>query len=187
VDLSKKGIKPTRNRRIGMNGNDIIALGLGLEAPWKIVGQVLDTDQMPPELRLVIKADRGSEFPCPECGRPCQAHDFKEMTWRHLNCFQHHCYLTAPVPRVRCPQHGVKRIQVPWARQGSKFTLLFEQAALLLVREMPVRSAARFMEMTDQRLWRIVLHYVHQAVAQLDLTTLKAFSLDETKSRRGHR
>ena len=142
---------------------------------------------MPPELRLALKADRGSAFPCPECGRPCQAHDFKEMTWRHLNCFPHHCSLTAPVARVRCPQHGVKRIQVPWARQGSKFTLLFEQAALLLVREMPVRSAARFMEMTDQRLGRIVLHYVHQAVAQLDLAPLKAFSLDETQSRRGHR
>ncbi len=41
-----------------MNGNDIIALGLGLEAPWKIVGQVLDTNKMPHELRLVIKAGR---------------------------------------------------------------------------------------------------------------------------------
>jgi len=76
---------------------------------------------------------------------------------------------------------------VPWARKGSKFTLLFEQAALLLVREMPVRSAARLMEMTDKRLWRIVLHYVNQAVSQLDLAGLKSFSLDETKSRRGHR
>jgi len=35
------------------------------------------------------------------------------------------------VPRVRCQEHGVKQIEVPWARKGSKFTLLFEQAAML--------------------------------------------------------
>ncbi len=55
----------------------------------------------------------------------------------------------------------VKRIQVPWARKGSRFTLLFEQAAMLLVREMPVLpvlTTARILEMKDKRLWRIVFH-----------------------------
>ena len=170
-----------------MNGNDIIALGLGLEPPWQIVGQVLDTDKQPHELRLSLKAARGSEFPCPECGQMCKAHDFKEMTWRHLNFFQHHCYITAPVPRVRCSDHGVKRIKVPWARKGSKFTLLFEQAAMVLAREMPVLAAARFLEIDDKRLWRIIRYHVNQAMAQLDLASLRAFSLDETKSRKGHR
>jgi hypothetical protein len=30
-----------------MNGNDIIALGLGLQSPWEIVGQTLNTDTHP--------------------------------------------------------------------------------------------------------------------------------------------
>ena len=170
-----------------MNGNDIIALGIGLEHPWQIVGQILNTDKDPHELRLSLKADRGSEFPCPKCGQMCKAHDFKEMTWRHLNFFQHHCYITAPVPRVRCPEHGVKRIKVPWARKGSKFTLLFEQAAMILAREMPVLAAARILEIDDKRLWRIIHYHVNQAIARLDLSGLRAFALDETKSRRGHR
>jgi len=170
-----------------MNGNDIITLGLGLEQPWKITGQILDTSKVPQELRLTIAADRGSEFPCPMCGTMCKAHDFKEMTWRHLNFFQHHCYITAPVPRVRCPEHGVKRIKVPWARKGSRFTLLFEQVAMLMVREMPVLVTARILEMNDKKLWRIIRHYVNQALSEQDLTGLKAFSLDETKSRKGHR
>ena len=170
-----------------MNGNDIIALGIGLESPWQIVGQLLDTAKTPHELRLTLKAPRGSKFPCPECGQMCQAHDFKEMTWRHLNFFQHHCYITASVPRIRCSEHGVKRIKVPWARKGSKFTLLFEQAALLLAREMPVLAAARILEIDDKRLWRIIKHYVNQAIKELDLSDLQAVALDETKSRRGHR
>jgi len=63
-----------------MNGNDIIALGLGLASPWEIVSQVLDTEKKPHELRLTLKAGRGSEFPCPVCGKQCKAHDFKELT-----------------------------------------------------------------------------------------------------------
>jgi transposase len=109
------------------------------------------------------------------------------MTWRHLNFFQHHCYVTAPVPRVRCAEHGVKRIEVPWARAGSRFTLLFEQAALALAREMPVEAAARQMEITDKRLWRVVQFYVHQAVARMDLSPVRAVAFDETAARRGHR
>jgi transposase len=63
--------------------------------------------------------------------------------------------------------------------------LLFEQAAMSLVREMPVSAAARHMEITDKRLWRVVDHYVGRAVSQLDLATLVALGLDET-SLRGH-
>jgi transposase len=169
-----------------MDTKDVLALGLGIAPPWKLVGQRLDTDKRPNELRIELAADRGALFPCPDCGKACKAHDFTEFTWRHLNFFQHHCTITAKVPRTDCPEHGVKRIQVPWAREGSRFTLLFEQAAMLLAREMPVLAAARIIGITDHRLWRIVEHYVGQAVARLDLGGLKAVGLDETASKRGH-
>ena len=69
---------------------------------------------------------------------------------------------------------------------GSAFTLLFEQAALTLVREMPVNAAARIMEITDKRLWRVVQHYVAKAVASFALSAVQAIGLDETASKRGH-
>lgn len=105
-----------------MDSNQIFALGLGLTPPWKLVDQKLDLKKNPHELHLRLQADRGSLFPCPECGKMCKAHYYKDLTWRHLNFFQHHCYLTAPVPRTNCQEHGVKRIQVPWAREGSQFS-----------------------------------------------------------------
>ena len=168
-----------------MDANTVLALGLGVTPPWRLVGQRLDTSKQPHELHLEVAADRGSLFPCPVCGKPCKAHDFAEFTWRHLNFFQHHCYITAKVPRTDCAEHGVLRITVPWAREGSRFTLLFEQAALMLVREMPVLAAARIIEITDQRLWRIVTHYVGKAVERLDLSKLTAVGLDETAAKRG--
>jgi transposase len=94
------------------------------------------------------------------------------------NFFQHHCFITARVPRVECETHGIKRVVVPWARPGSRFTLLFEQAAIVLVREMPVLGAARFIGITDKRLWRVVGHYVDRAVAALDLRAVRAVALD---------
>lgn len=169
-----------------MDANDVLGLGLGIAPPWRLVGQRLDTDKRPNELHIEIAADRGALFPCPDCGRSCKAHDFATFTWRHLNFFQHHCHITANVPRTDCPDHGVKRIQAPWARAGSRFTLLFEQAAMMLAREMPVLAAARIIGITDHRLWRIIEHYVGQAVARLDLSRLKALGLDETASKRGH-
>ena len=170
-----------------MNANDLLTLGLGLTEPWKVVGQALDLEKQPSELRLEVEADRGSMYPCPECQALCKAHDFKEFTWRHLNFFQHHCLIRARVPRVKCPEHGVHRVNVPWARPGSGFTLLFEQVIMTLAREMPVATIARFVGTTDTRLWRVIGHYVTQAMRHIDLSGLEAFGLDETAGKRGHR
>ena len=55
-------------------------------------------------------------------------------------------------------------------RPGSDFTLLFEQAAMSLVKEMPVLAVSRQLEMSDKRLWRIVHHYVGRMLGELDLS-----------------
>lgn len=170
-----------------MRTEDIFALGLGLTPPWQIVSQRLDTDKVPHELHLTLSSDRGASHPCPCCGRNCKPHDFLEFTWRHLNFFQHHCYLTARVPRVSCPDCGTRRVAVPWARPGSSFTLLFEHVVMTLAREMPVATIASFVGTTDKRLWRVINHYVAAAMKNVDLSGLEAFSLDETSCRRGHR
>ena len=169
-----------------MDGNQIFMLGLGLQAPWKIVDQHLDITKKPNKLRLVVGAERGSLYPCPVCGKACQTHDFKELKWQHLNFFQHHCYITAKVPRTTCEEHGIRRVNVPWARENSKFTLLFEQALLSLVREMPVKACAKYVGVNDKRIWRVIRHYVSQSLLAMDLSALKAIGLDETASKRGH-
>ena len=168
-----------------MNQSEIFTLGLRLEGPWKLLDQQLDAEKQPQQLHLTVGTDRGTQFACPECGKSCSVHDDQTRQWRHLNFFQHHCYITAKVPRVRCPEHGVHQISIPWARPGSGFTLLFEQAALMVIREMPVHAAARLIEVSDNRLWRVVHHYVDQAVGEFDLSDVKAVGLDETASKRG--
>ena len=65
-----------------MDSQQVLLLGLGIEAPWKLVNQHLDTDKQPHELHLEIKAERGAKYACPVCGRECPAHDLQEKTWR---------------------------------------------------------------------------------------------------------
>ena len=72
-----------------------------------------------------IKIDfkRGSKF-ADETGKLCEVYDTKQKTWRHLNFFQHACYLHCRVPRITTSDGQVKLVEVPWSRAGSGFTLL---------------------------------------------------------------
>jgi transposase len=162
----------------------LFQLALGLSEPWRVVS--VEFDAAARRLDLRIDFPKGSRFACPECGREgLGVHDTEEKTWRHLDFFQHQAYLTARVPRVRCPEHNVKQVQVPWVRERSGFTLLFEALVMALVREMPVAAVAALIGEEDKRIWRVVHHWVDQAVEAQDLSGLERAGVDETSSRRG--
>ncbi|MGZ6639804.1 MAG: ISL3 family transposase [Solirubrobacteraceae bacterium] len=158
---------------------------LGLSEPWQVAS--VEFDPAGKRLDLRIDFEKGSRFACPECGRAdCPVHDTEEKTWRHLDFFQHQAYLTARVPRVLCPEHKVRLVEVPWARERSGFTLLFEALVMAMVAEMPVATLAALVGETDMRVWRIVHHYVDEAVEAQDLEGVERVGIDETSSRRGH-
>lgn len=167
-----------------MRDLDLFQQALGLVAPWRVVESSFDADQRRLELRIDFV--RGSTFACAECAAEgCRVHDSDVKTWRHLDFFEHQAYLTARVPRVRCPEHGVRQVALPWARPGSGFTLLFEALVMALAKEMPVNAIAGLVDEHDTRLWRIVHHYVDAARALEDLSEVCRLGVDETSSRRG--
>ncbi|AEK57550.1 ISL3-like element ISAtc2 family transposase [Acidithiobacillus caldus] len=165
-------------------GNQLFTLALGLVPPWAVDAVRFTVEEK--RLDLYVNFSRGSHFPCPVCGQDCPVHDTQEKVWRHLDFFQHAAYLHARVPRVQCPEHGVHLVPVPWAREGSGFTLLFEALVMAMVREMPVLTVSRLVRETDQRLWRVIDHYVSKAREAVDMSEVQAIGVDETNSRRGH-
>ena len=163
---------------------DLFQKALGLEEPWEVVDSKFDVGQRRLDLR--IDFPKGSRFPCPVCGAAgCKVKDTESHTWRHLNFFQHSAYLTARVPRVICAEHGVKQVQVPWARERSDFTLLFEAWVMVLVSEMPVKPVAELVGEHDTKIWRVVHHYVDEAVEAQDLSQTEQLGVDDTSFRRG--
>jgi len=164
---------------------ELFQRALGLSMPWRLERTRFQEAER--RLDLYIDFERGGTFSCPECGGGgCKAYDTTEKTWRHLDFFQHQAFIHARVPRVECPECGVKAVEVPWARPGSGFTFWFEALVMALVREMPVAAAARLVREHDTRLWRIVRHYVDLARAAADFSDVRVVGLDETASRRGH-
>src|SRR5208337_3568009 len=166
----------------GMRDTDLFQLALGLQSPWTVARSEFAVEDG--RLDLYVDFRRGSRFACAECGHEgCAVHDTKDETWRHLDFFQHRTLLHARVPRVSCPNCGVRKVATPWARAGSGFTLLFEAFVLTLAKAMPIANAARLLGEHDTRLWRIVEHYVWRAVEKLDLSEVRRIAADETSAR----
>ena len=168
-----------------MDTNLLFTTALGLQPPWEV--KSLEFNASEHRLDILVDFQRGASFPCPVCGVPSKAHDTEERTWRHLDFFQHAAYLTARVPRCKCDEHGIKTVDVPWARKGSGFTLMFEALIMILVREMPVNAVARLVGEYDTRIWRVLGHHVEEARARQDFSKVQTICIDEKSYRRGHR
>ena len=165
-----------------MTNTEIFTLALGVIDPWKIT----DTQMLPSpdkkgklELHIYIDFLPGTSFKCPVCGKECKAYDTKERVWRHMNFFQYKCYIHARVPRITCPDNGIKTVDVPWGREGSGFTLLMEGVILNLIRHMPVAAVAKEIDEHDTKLWRIINHYVEEEIAKRDFSDVSEIGVDE--------
>lgn len=162
----------------------LLERALNLEPPWTV--KKIDFEETQRILKIFIEFPKGSLFPCPRCAALSKAYDTAEKKWRHLNFFQYACYLTARVPRVECKEHGILQVEVPWSRSGADFTLLFESLAMTLVREMPVNAVSRIIGEDDNKLWRMLRHYVEEARTHVDYSSVSVIGVDETSAKKGH-
>lgn len=169
-----------------MDSNELFAQALPLVSPWIVAESHMEGK--PKKLLLKVGLEEGTKrMDCPCCGeKGCPIHDRRERKWRHLNFWQYETELSCRVPRVKCGKCGVHQVDVPWAREGSGFTLLFEAMALELIKSMPVTDAAAIMGEADKRIWTIVHHYVDKAYEQSDWKELERVAVDETSRKKGH-
>lgn len=169
---------------MGVEIESLFTAALGLHAPWAVESVELNTAmrRIDFEVRCQVKA-----LTCPHCGSPGQGiHDRVRREWRHLDFFEYEAWLHAEVPRVGCTTCGkTTQLPVPWAREGSGFTLLFEALALTMCRGLPVRQAARALRVGDKQLWRRIEYYVTEARRKQDMSAVRIVGIDETKLRVG--
>lgn len=163
-------------------------MALGLQHPWKLNNVDFIEEDNQKVLRIDIGFEKGTKFSAPLAGEPCPVHDTMERQWRHLNFFEHTCYIHCKVPRVICSDGTVKQVDVPWARKGSGFTMLFEAYSMMLIEyEMPVNRVGKAMREYPNRIWTIFDHWVGQAYEKADHSQVTQLGVDETSSRKGHR
>lgn len=160
----------------------IFSVALNINKPWRI--EKIEFNEKK-ELHIYVGYIKGTKFECKECGKKCDIHDTKEKTWRHLNFFEHKSFIHCKVPRVKCDEHKVKLIDVPWSNSKTGFTILFEELVMKLAKKMSILSISKLLEESNGRLWRIVKRHANEYVESLEFSKVRRIGLDET-SKKGH-
>ena len=157
---------------------------LGITDPWRVGG--VDFDAARKVLTIAVDFVAGSRFAVPGVAGAHPVHDTVSKRYRHLNFFQHECYLEVRVPRVRLPDGGIRQVEPDWAGKLAGFTLLFEALVLALCREMPFAAVARVVGLSWHRVAAICKRYVDLALDEADFSEVKRLAADETSRARGH-
>lgn len=159
---------------------------LGLESPWKVERVELNVK----EQRVDVYAEhvKRKTWPCPECGTGCGLHDHdEERAWRHLDSCQFKTVLHARVPRIRCADHGVRQVRVPWAETGSRFTALFERWAIDVLKETSVEGGARLLGISWDEAHHIMRRAVERGLARREHRVPEQLGIDEKCFGKGQR
>ena len=167
-----------------MMNEKLFETALGIGEPWHVASVELDAAAK--TLTLGIDFTAGSRFAV--AGEPGvhPVHDTVSKRYRHLNFFQHECYLEVRVPRVKLPSGAVRQVEPEWAGKLSGFTLLFEALVLMLAREMPFAAVARLTGESWHRVAAICRRYVDLALRDADFSGITHLAIDETSRARGH-
>jgi transposase len=169
-----------------MQDKELYQAILGLNTPWSVSEVELDIDSG--EIRVRACHPRGTEFGCPECGRqlPCYDHA-EERRWRHLDSCQFKTFLVARVPRVKCPEHGVRNVVVPWAEKSSRFTILFERLAIdILLVTQTVTGAMGILRTSWDETWYFIQRAVRRGQERKETKLLPRIGIDEKAFAKGH-
>ncbi len=167
-----------------MRDRELYATILGLRDPWAVGDVELDAKQE--TVRVIVSAREGTQFTCPECNAVSPRHDHRRREWRHLDTCQFQTILVSDVPRVRCAEHGVRQVKVPWADPGSGFTALFEALVIDWLKEASILAVARRMSLTWDQAAGIQERAVARGLARRELQALPFVGVDETSFRRRH-
>ena len=158
---------------------------LGITSPWTVGKVELDTNAQ--EIVVTVEHPRATKFNCPECQLelPCYDHA-EERRWRHLDSCQFKTMLSARIPRVNCPEHGVRNVPVPWAVKSSRFTILFERFAIdVLLATQTVTGAMSILRTTWDQTWPIVERAVARGKERKQELPVPRLGIDEKAFAKG--
>ena len=167
-----------------MRDKELYATILGIRAPWKV--QDVELDPGAERVTVHIWHSPSLVLRCPECRKSCPGYDTRERRWRHLDTCQYRTVLVADVPRVRCPEHGVLQVRVPWSEPGSGFTALLEALVIDWLKEASIATVARRLRLSWDQVDGIQARAVRRGLARRKRERITHVGVDETSYQRRH-
>ena len=164
--------------------NQLFESALGITKPWYVRG--VDFDAAKKVLTITVDFVAGTRFALAGVAGVHPVHDTQIKRLRHLNFFQHECFLEVRTPRVKLPDGKVVLAEPAWFGKLAGFTLLFEALVLAMAQQMTFSAVAKLVDESWHRIHAICSRYVNLALAEADLSAVTAVAIDETSCRRGH-
>jgi transposase len=159
---------------------------LGIKKPWSVAKVELAVKEQ--RVDVFVEHKPGQEFACPECDRKLGVYDHaEERTWRHLDSCHFATVLRARIPRVECPDHGVRQAKVPWAEPRSRFTLLFERFAISVLLETDVAGASKILGISWDEAHHLMQRAVKRGRARKPRALARRIGIDEKAIAKRHR
>jgi len=93
---------------------------------------------------------------------------------------QYRTFVIAEIPRVRCKEHGIRQVRVPWSDPGSRFTALFEALVIDWLMEANVLAIARRLKLSWDQVAGIQKRAVTRGLARRELKPPTQIGVDET-------
>jgi transposase len=159
---------------------------LGLHDPWSVTNVELDADAG--RVDVWVEDRSGAKWSCPECGKKASVYDHsEERVWRHLNTCQFGTYIHGRLPRVNCPEHGVRQVSAPWAEPGSRFTLLYENWVIDILKECDVTGATHLTDTSWYEAWSVMDKAVQRGLSRKEKRIPDYLGIDEKSFAKRHR
>ena len=167
-----------------MRDKDLYAQILGIKSPWQVVDVELSVSKG--EVTVQVEQEAGAKSCCPSCGKASPGYDSRRRRWRHLDTCQYKTILVAEVPRVKCEEHGVVTVSVPWAEPGSGFTAMFEALVIDWLKEASISAVSRLMGLSWNAIDGIMQRAVARGLSRREAVFPTQIGVDETAFRKRH-
>jgi len=157
---------------------------LGVQEPWRVDRVDLQLDQG--EVHVWVFLPPKTRWVCPECLERAPIHDHQDRSWRHLDTCQYKTVVHARVPRLKCPNHGIRQLQVPWAERGVRFTALFEALVIGWLRHASILAVSRQFALSWDEVSGIMERAVRRGLARRQAEVVTHLGIDETSFQKRH-
>jgi len=154
-----------------------------------VIGRVL-YDEQAGVVVVTARPRKHLQGRCGVCARRCPGFDQGEgrRRWRALDLGTLKAFVEADVARVRCPEHGVVVVAVPWARHGARHTRGFDDTAAWLAVHTSKQAVSQLLRVAWETVGRVVTRVTADAEAACDrFDGLRRIGIDEISYKRGHK
>lgn len=159
---------------------------LGLTSDWEIKEVRVNKETNEIDIFIEYSLSKGH---CPHTKELCRIYDLREnRRWRHLDIMQYKTYINCRVPRVINGEGKISTIEVPWSDSSERYTYLFEEAVIKLIKMCKNQTkAAAYLSISYDVVSRIMKQAVERGMKRREIQAAPAvIGLDEKSFLKGH-